>query len=71
MEMSEASPDTFYVGYIHQSQPEPTQKIHQQQQKYQVYRYPPMEHLSNDHKDRPNQDENSHKLPDETGHPVV
>ena len=30
--------------------------------------YPPMEHLSNDHRDHPNQHENSHKLCDETGH---
>ena len=30
-----------------------------------------MEHLSNDHNDRPNQHENSHKLFSETGHPVV
>ena len=30
-----------------------------------------MEHLSNHHKDHPNQDKNSHKLCDETGHPVV
>ena len=30
-----------------------------------------MEHLSNDHEDRPNQQENSHKLCDETGHPVA
>ena len=30
-----------------------------------------MEHLSNDHKDRPNQFANSHKLYDETGHPVL
>ena len=30
-----------------------------------------MEHLSNDHEDRPNQLENSHKLCDDTGHPVV
>ena len=30
-----------------------------------------MEHLSNDHKDHPNQCENSNKLCDETGHPVV
>ena len=30
-----------------------------------------MEHLSNDHKDHPNQHENSHKLCEETGHPVV
>ena len=30
-----------------------------------------MEHLSNDHKDRPNQHENSHKLYDETEHPVL
>ena len=27
--------------------------------------------LSNDHKDHPNQHENSHKLCNETGHPVV
>ena len=30
-----------------------------------------MEHVSNDHEDRPNQHENSHKLCDETGHPVL
>ena len=30
-----------------------------------------MEHLSNDHEDRPNQYENSHKQCDETGHPVM
>ena len=30
-----------------------------------------MEHLSNDLEDRPNQDENSHKLCDEVEHPVV
>ena len=30
-----------------------------------------MEHLSNDHEDHPNQHENSHKLCDEMGHPVV
>ena len=30
-----------------------------------------MEQLSNDHKDRPDQHENSHKPYDETGNPVV
>ena len=30
-----------------------------------------MEHLSNDHEDGPNQYKNSHKLCNETGHPVV
>ena len=30
-----------------------------------------MEHLSNDHRDHPNQHENSHKLCNETEHPVV
>ena len=30
-----------------------------------------MEHLSNDHEDRPNQQENSQKLYDETGYPVL
>ena len=30
-----------------------------------------MEHVSNDHEDRPNQHENSQKLCDETGHPVL
>ena len=30
-----------------------------------------MEHLSKDHKDLPNQLANSHKLYDETGHPVL
>ena len=30
-----------------------------------------MEHLSNDHEDRPNQHKNGHKLYDEMGHPVV
>ena len=31
----------------------------------------PMEHISNNHKDLPNHHKNSHKLCDETGHPVV
>ena len=30
-----------------------------------------MEHFSNDHEDHSNQHENSHKLCDETGHPIV
>ena len=30
-----------------------------------------MEHLSNDHKDHPNQCQNSHKLWDEMGHLIV
>ena len=30
-----------------------------------------MEHFSNDHEERPNLHENSHKLFDETGHPVL
>ena len=30
-----------------------------------------MEHLSNDHEDHPDQHENSRKLCDETGHPVL
>ena len=30
-----------------------------------------MEHILNDHKDYPNQQENSHKLCDEIGHPVL
>ena len=30
-----------------------------------------MEHLSNDHEDRPNQHENSHKQYDETGLPLM
>ena len=30
-----------------------------------------MEHLSNDHEDHPNQDENSHKLCHEKGHPLL
>ena len=30
-----------------------------------------MEHLSNDHEDHPNQHENSHKLCNEMGHPVL
>ena len=36
MEMSEAWPDIFYEGYIDQGQPEPTHKLHGQQQKYQA-----------------------------------
>ena len=32
---------------------------------------PPVEHLSNDHKDYLDEHENSHRLWDETGHPVV
>ena len=30
-----------------------------------------MEHLSNEHEDHPKQHENSHKLCDETGYPVL
>ena len=30
-----------------------------------------MEHLSNDQEDSPNQQENSHKLCNEKGHPIV
>ena len=30
-----------------------------------------MEHLSNDHKDHPNQHKNCHKLCNEMGHPIV
>ena len=30
-----------------------------------------MEHVSNDHKDHPNQHENSHKPRNETKHPVL
>ena len=35
------------------------------------FKDPPMAHLSNDHKNRPNQYENSHKLCDKTGHSIV
>ena len=35
-EMSEAWPDTFDEGYIHQFQPEPTRTTHEQQQKHWV-----------------------------------
>ena len=35
IEMSEASAGT-YEGYMHQLQPEPTHKIHEQQQKHQA-----------------------------------
>ena len=31
----------------------------------------PMEYLSNEHKDHPNQHKNSHKLYSKTGHPVL
>ena len=30
-----------------------------------------MDHLSTDHENLPNQDDNSHKLCDETGHPLL
>ena len=53
IEMNDAWPDISDEWYVHQLQPEHVQKIHQQQQKHQVWRYPPMEHLSNDHKNRP------------------
>ena len=33
-EMSEAWPDMSDEGYIHQFQPEPTRKTHEQQQKH-------------------------------------
>ena len=38
MEMSKAWPDIFYEGYIHQFQPEPTNKTHHHQQKYQAFK---------------------------------
>ena len=54
---------------MYQFQPEPSHKIQEQQQKHQVKRYSPMEHLSNDHKDNPNQHKNSQKLCNKTRHP--
>ena len=60
----------FDEGYIHQFQSEPIHKIHKQQQKHNVSRYP-MECLSNDPKDHPNQHKNSHKLHNEMGHSVL
>ena len=36
-----------------------------------VERYPPMEHLSNDHEDHPSLQENSHSLYDEKGHLIL
>ena len=36
-----------------------------------VWRYPPMDHLSSDHKESPNQQENSHKKCNELGKPIV
>ena len=35
-----------------------------------IHQFQP-EHLSNDHKDRPNQHENSHKQCNEMGHPIM
>ena len=66
----EAWPDIFYERYTNQFQPEPTHKIHKQQQKHWALRYPPMEHLSNDQEDHSNQHENSHKLCNETDIPL-
>ena len=54
-------------GYTHQFQTGPTHKTQYKQQKRQAKRYSSTEHLSNDHNDRPNQHENSHKLYDEKG----
>ena len=71
MDMNEAVPKTYNEGYIHPFQPEPTHKIQSQQHKHHVYRHPPMEQLSNNQKDRPNQHKNSHKLCDDKGHPVL
>ena len=68
MEMSEAWPDIYDERYIHEFEPEPT---HKQQQKHWVERYLTMEHLLNDHKGNPNQFENSLKLCDKMGHPVL
>ena len=42
-----------------------------EQQKHWVQKYPPTEHMSNDHKDHPNQHKNSHKLCDEMDHPIM
>ena len=37
----------------------------------EAHEYPAMEHVSNNYEDHPNQHENSHKLCDETGHPIL
>ena len=70
MEMSKAWPDTFYEGYVHQFQPETTQNS------LAAAEAPSLKISS--HGTTPkwsrrpsNQHENSHKLCDETRHPVV
>ena len=53
---------------IHQFKPGPTPNIWQELQKHWVKRFPPMEHLSNDHKDCCNQNENSQSFMKEHSH---
>ena len=55
--MNDNGPDIYNKGYMHQ---------------WDIYKiFYPMEHLSNDHKDRSNQQENKHKLCDKKGHPFL
>ena len=70
MEMSEAWPHIYDEGYIFQFQPEPTHKIHQQQQNHWLWKYAPVE-LSKDHEDHSNQHKNSLNLCDEMRHKVL
>ena len=55
---------------MHQFQPEPTHKIHEQHHKEQLSRYPPKERLSNDNKDHHNHHMFT-KLRDEIGHHLL
>ena len=63
--MNEASFDIYDEEYIHQFQPGNTHKYQQQLQKHRVWRYHPIEHLENYHKDHPNPYQSSHKLRNE------
>ena len=61
--------DTFYEGYINQVQPGPSNKVYQQQ-RHCIWRNHTVEHLSNYHKDHPNQLEYNQKLHNEKEHPL-
>ena len=58
--MSEGGPDTFDEGYMPQLQPELLTKFTSSIRSTK-FKDPPMEHLSNDHQDHPNQHKNSNK----------
>ena len=65
IEMSEVWPDTYINSNLN------TLIVSLAAPEALSWKIPPMEHLSNNHKDHPNQHKHFHKLCNETGHPVL